>query len=62
MRILKIFKETISDGPGFRYSIYFSGCSHGCPGCHNPASWNADIGEMLDLNIIELHITMFLCE
>lgn len=48
MRTLKIFKETISDGPGFRYSIYFSGCSHGCPGCHNPASWNADIGEILD--------------
>ena len=48
MRILKIFKETISDEPGFRYSIYFSGCSHGCPGCHNPASWDADRGEILD--------------
>ncbi len=48
MRILKVFKETISDGPGFRYSIYFSGCSHGCEGCHNPDSWNPDNGEILD--------------
>lgn len=48
MRILKIFKETISDGPGFRYSIYFSGCSHGCSGCHNEESWNPERGDFLD--------------
>ena len=48
MRILKIFRETISDGPGFRYSIYFSGCSHACPGCHNEESWNPDNGEVMD--------------
>lgn len=48
MRILKIFKETISDGPGFRYSIYFSGCSHGCSGCHNEDSWDSEQGKILD--------------
>jgi anaerobic ribonucleoside-triphosphate reductase activating protein len=48
MRILKVFRETISDGPGFRYSIYFSGCSHACPGCHNEDSWDPDNGEILD--------------
>ena len=48
MKILKIFKETISDGPGFRYSIYFSGCRHACPGCHNKESWDAEKGVYLD--------------
>ncbi|WP_319372299.1 anaerobic ribonucleoside-triphosphate reductase activating protein [uncultured Ilyobacter sp.] len=47
MKIIKIFKETISDGPGFRYSIYFSGCSHYCEGCHNPETWKGDLGEVL---------------
>ena len=48
MKIIKIFKETISDGPGFRYSIYFSGCTHYCQGCHNPDTWKGDIGDLLD--------------
>lgn len=47
MKIIKIFRETISDGPGFRYSIYFSGCTHYCKGCHNPDTWKGDIGEDL---------------
>ncbi|ASP27851.1 anaerobic ribonucleoside-triphosphate reductase activating protein [Spiroplasma corruscae] len=48
MRILKIFKETISDGPGFRYSIYVAGCLHACKGCHNLLSWSFKIGRDFD--------------
>jgi len=48
MKIIKIFKETISDGFGFRYSIYFSGCTHYCEGCHNQDTWKGDIGRILD--------------
>ena len=48
MKIIKIFKETISDGFGFRYSIYFSGCEHYCEGCHNQETWKGDIGRLLD--------------
>lgn len=48
MRVLNIYKETISDGYGLRYSIYLSGCNHECPFCHNENSWNPDAGILLD--------------
>ncbi len=53
IRILNIFKETIVDGPGLRYSIYFSGCSHNCEGCHNTKSWNSLNGDLLNTDLLD---------
>lgn len=53
LRLLKTFKETIVDGVGLRYSLYFSGCSHACPGCHNEYSWNPNNGTKLTYEILQ---------
>ncbi len=44
LRVLDIVEGTSVDGPGLRSSVYLSGCTHQCPGCHNPQSWDSTLG------------------
>ena len=34
----------IANGPGVRVSLFVSGCTHHCPGCFNPDTWDFDYG------------------
>lgn len=31
--------DSIVDGPGLRFVVFFQGCPHHCAGCHNPETW-----------------------
>lgn len=54
VRIAGVVTDSIVDGPGLRLAVFFQGCPHHCPGCHNPhthdprGGYEADTDEILD--------------
>lgn len=36
IRYAGLEKQSVSDGPGIRLTVFLQGCLHHCPGCHNP--------------------------
>lgn len=43
----------IADGVGVRTSLFVSGCSHRCPGCFQPETWDPSFGEAFDESVEE---------
>ena len=35
LKLAGVVPESITDGPGIRYTVFVQGCPHACPGCHN---------------------------
>ena len=51
----KIQKDSIVDGEGLRTVVWFQGCPHHCPGCHNPQSHDFNGGFKIKIsNLIEM--------
>lgn len=42
-----ITSPDINNGLGCRITIWISGCTHRCPGCHNPELWDYENGLIL---------------
>ena len=40
MRYHDITKDDMKNGDGLRVVLWMSGCSHHCPECQNPVTWD----------------------
>jgi anaerobic ribonucleoside-triphosphate reductase activating protein len=52
IRISRIIKDSVIDGPGKRYVIFVQGCYHNCIGCNNSQSLNPAEGKNMDTDEI----------
>ena len=52
IRLSGIIKESIVDGPGYRYVIFTQGCPKSCFMCHNSATQNMTGGYIENLDTI----------
>ena len=50
--LFDIQRGSTVDGPGFRTAVYAAGCTHRCPDCHNPQSWDIHAGHIMDIEDI----------
>jgi anaerobic ribonucleoside-triphosphate reductase activating protein len=48
--------ESIVDGPGIRATVFFQGCPHHCPGCHNPETHDPESGFTVTVNEVATYI------
>lgn len=48
MRYHNILKENMVNGDGMRAVLFVSGCTHHCPQCQNPITWNKNDGLVFD--------------
>lgn len=48
IRIAGTVNDSIVDGPGLRFTVFVQGCSHNCPGCHNPQTHDPNGGKETD--------------
>lgn len=52
----EIQTDSIVDGEGIRSVIWFQGCSHDCPGCHNPETHDFKGGVEVSLDNVKKQI------
>lgn len=53
LAVKEIQRDSIVDGEGIRSVIWTQGCSHRCPGCHNPETHSFQEGFLVDVEVIK---------
>lgn len=48
MNYISITSPDINNGTGCRVTLWIAGCSHNCPGCHNPETHDYKAGKVFD--------------
>ena len=56
LSVPKIQSDSVVDGEGIRSVIWFQGCSHNCPGCHNPETHDFKAGVEVSLKEMKAQI------
>ena len=54
-----IQSDSIVDGPGLRAVVWCRGCYRGCPGCHNPESWDTTAGDVVKIDWVIEQLSKF---
>ena len=52
LRLAGVIRESVVDGPGWRFVVFAQGCPHRCEGCHNPQTHDYNGGYMSDTDKI----------
>lgn len=52
IRVSGIVNDSITDGPGLRFTLFTQGCPHGCKGCHNPQTHPFSGGKVMSADEI----------
>ena len=49
IRLAGLIDESITDGPGIRYTIFTQGCNHRCVNCQNKGTWDFSGGKLASI-------------
>lgn len=47
IEVAGLVPESITDGPGLRFTVFCQGCPHHCFECHNPETWPFEGGTFM---------------
>ena len=53
VRLAGVERHSSVNGPGVRYVVFFQGCPHHCPKCHNPETWDFNGGKEFTPEVID---------